>query len=579
MFISGQRANEIGPLAVFRERIEAADESLLEAGNYTGCETIEILKKAAFDYRKKMYIDENIFRECRIIARTYRLDDVTSEHVQGTSTVYTKKSDYKLFFPFFLKGYIQFKSELPFCVHLYSEPQIKRYIRYCTKKKYSFIHIDATGGVLKPMCEQKQLLLYAIIFKDGTDCNDTIPLAHALLTKHTVPSISYFLADLAYNITQVKTKLILPSFFVIDFCAALMNSILQAFNAEHINAHLNRCWNVLCGKYNTAELRSSSFIHFCCCHVIHAIARSLTAARIDKKIRRGALHIFAFILCGNDMKQLYDVLGSVINIFGDPNEQNAEEKFERMLSLQLNVDDESLSMLSDDKKIFKEAKEKNDELRVVDEYFRFNVPIIHQSPFNKEAIRLYPNLTTLINNKSKYGQIINPLFSPSIIRIFYRWWAYLPLWTGLLWNFEERYSNNSKSESSVTYEPIRYSNALIESYFRTLKKSIFGGKINNRPSDIIMKLKRCVEIQFKANKFGVTQSSKGRKRKKKTVGPTAEWEKKGRGKKRRHLYLKVVNDVVNKFASKRARSKMNDSQSVEVIKIRYILGTLNSQTL
>jgi hypothetical protein len=522
-----------------------------------------------------MRIDEDIFRDCRIMVRTYRADDVKSKCVQGKPNVYNKKTYYN-FFPFSIKGYIQFQSEMPFRSHLYSELQIERYIRYCKKEKYSFVHIDATGGVLKPMCEQNQLLLYAIIFKDGTDCNDTIPLAHAILTNHTVPSIGFFLNDLAYSITQVKRKLIFPSFFVMDFSAALMNSILQAFNAENINTHLNRCWNVICGKYNSAQLRSSSFIHFCCCHVIHAIARSLTAACIDKKIRRGVLHIFAFILCGNSMKQLYETLGLVINIFGNPNEQNAKEKFERMLALQLNVDDESVSMLSDDETIFKEAKEKNDELRVVDEYFRSSVPIIHQSPFNEEAIRLYPNLIALIDNKSKYDKIVNPLFSPSIIRIFYRWWAYLPLWTGLLWNFEERYSNNIQSKSSITYEPIRHSNALIESYFRTLKKSTFGGKINNRPSEVIMKLKRSIEIQFKANKYDVTQSSKGRKRKKKNVGPMEQWDKKGKGKKRKNIYLKVI----DKFASKRARSEVNDSESDEVTrKIRYILGSLNSETL
>jgi len=328
---------------------------------------------------------------------------------------------------------------MPFYIHLFSEEQIERYIEYCTKEKYSYVHIDATGGILKKMRGQKQSLLYAIMFKDGNDSNDTVPLAHAVLTNHTVFSISYFFGHLAHQISQVKCRLVLPSFFVIDFSAAIMNSILQAFNGENINTHLKRCWNVLSGKYNAQELRSLSFIHFCCCHVIHAIARSLTAARIDKKIRRGVLHIFAFILCGNDIKQLYDILGSVINIFGDPNEQNAKENFERLLSLELHVDEESVSMLTDDKKIFEKAKQDYEELKLVDEYFRSNTPIIHQSPFNKEAIRLYPNLTTLINNKSKYGKIINPLFSPSIIRIFYRWWAYLPLWTGLLWNFEERY--------------------------------------------------------------------------------------------------------------------------------------------
>ncbi|UJR34703.1 hypothetical protein I4U23_027480 [Adineta vaga] len=54
----GKRANEIGPLAVFHERLEAADEKLLEAGNFTECETIEIHKKAALDYRVEFAIDE-----------------------------------------------------------------------------------------------------------------------------------------------------------------------------------------------------------------------------------------------------------------------------------------------------------------------------------------------------------------------------------------------------------------------------------------------------------------------------------------------------------------------------------------
>lgn len=63
IFILGQRANQIGPLAVFRERVEAADDKLIEAGNLTGCETIETLKKAAVDYRVTHEIDEDDFRE------------------------------------------------------------------------------------------------------------------------------------------------------------------------------------------------------------------------------------------------------------------------------------------------------------------------------------------------------------------------------------------------------------------------------------------------------------------------------------------------------------------------------------
>ncbi len=466
--------------------------------------------------------------------------------------------------------------ELPFRAHLFSELQIKRYITYCSKEKYSFIHIDATGGVLKKMNEQNDVYVYGMVFKDGTDANDTIALAHAVLTDHTVPSISYFFGDLANSIIKVKHKLILPSFFIIDFSAALMNSILQAFNVENINTHLKRCWNVLSGKYNATELRSLSFIHLCCCHVIHAIARSLNATHIDKKIRRGILHIFVFILCDNDINRLYETLGAVISIFGDPDEKNAQQKFEQMLSLLLNIDEKSAEILSDKKKILKQAKKRDEELRIVDEYFRSSAPIIHQSPFNKEAIRLYPNLVVLINKKSSYGKAINPLFSPSIIRIFYRWWAYLPLWTGLLWNFEERYSSENQTKLTAIYNPIRYSNAIVESYFRTMKKSIYGNKRNNTPGDAIRKLYRSIQVQFKANKFGVTQSSKGRKRKKKksrdsmdvTDGTTDVLAEKWRrnGGQRQGLYTQTI----DKLAPKRVRLNSNDPQSTHVKRnIRY----------
>ena len=91
MYISGKRANEVGPVQVFRENIEHADENLLAAGNFTGCATIESIKKAAADFRKKMHIDEDIFTECRIIGRVYRTADVTSDYVQGMRTYMIKK--------------------------------------------------------------------------------------------------------------------------------------------------------------------------------------------------------------------------------------------------------------------------------------------------------------------------------------------------------------------------------------------------------------------------------------------------------------------------------------------------------
>ena len=87
-------------------------------------------------------------------------------------------------------------------------------------------------------------------------------------------------------------------------------------------------------------------------------------------------------------------------------------------------------------------------------------------------------------------------------------------WTGLLMNFKERSSSDKKRNSSVVYAPTRYYNALIRSYFRTLKESILGRKKNNCPAEVIMELHRSVETQTKAYEFSITQNSKVRKQRK-----------------------------------------------------------------
>ena len=453
---------------------------------------------------------------------------------------------------------------MPFRVHLYYEQQIDVYIKYCKKEAYSFVHIDATSGVIGRLKDQGPPLLYAMLIKTGDDPINNIPIAHSILTDNTVPSISYFLGDVAHAITNYKNKLVLPSFFVIDFSAALMNSILQSFNGENINTHLARCWNVIGRKYNKVQLRLLSFIHLCCCHVIHAIARSLTQANIDKETRKKLLYIFALILCGNDIEQLYDLLGELIEIFGDPNEQNAKEKFNRIVKRELSIDEESAKLLKSGDKILADA-EKDEDLILVDEYLRSSTAIIHQSPFNIEAIKRYPVIKDLLNNKSKLTNNGNPLFSRSIIRVIYRWWAYLPLWTGLLWNFEERYAHDFKGNLTLSYCPLRYSNAVLESYFHYYKTSILQKKTRNTPGDLIRLTSRSIKIQLKGIQYGVTQSSKGQKRRKKDITPV-EKHKKGAGKAPRAVYVGVVDKAIRLNAQKRQKDQQ---PCIETIRERY----------
>ena len=457
--------------------------------------------------------------------------------------------------------------EWPFRLHLYTEQQLRRYIRYCTRAKYSFVHIDATGQVLRKMAEQKRPLIYAAIFKDGDDTNDTIPLAHGLLTDHTAMSINIFLGSVAQSIAQVRGEVIGPSFFVIDFSAAIMNAVLLAFNSQNIQAHLNRCWNVINKKYDTRQLRSLSFIHFCCCHVMHAVAKNLTDARIDKELRERVLYVFALILCETELTKMYEILGSLVSIFGDPSNKRAEQDLKRLVADRLAVDADSVSALTDSERIFTEANQMREELEMVDEYFRSSAAIIHQSPFNREANRLNPSLSKILNPKSSYPNVDNPLFSRKLIRLIYKWWAYLPLWTGLLVNFKERHANDVELKSTPLHSPMRFSNALIESYFRTMKHITLQGKRYSRPDVIIERLLDAIEQQLKAGKFGVTHGAKGRKRKKHDLNEEETWGKKAATGKRRSKYF----DLIDKIKSRQSRTTVqNDKMKKTSVKTRFV---------
>ena len=92
------------------------------------------------------------------------------------------------------------------------------------------------------------------------------------------------------------------------------------------------------------------------------------------------------MLCSNDSDQLYDTFGLVFNIFGDPKEKRSKEKLERLVTLNLNVDEESELYLTNSEEILDEPMKRNEKLKLVDEYFRTNASIIHQSPFNEEAV-------------------------------------------------------------------------------------------------------------------------------------------------------------------------------------------------
>ena len=476
----GKRANEVGPLKTFQEKVEDSKEDMLKAGNFTGCESIDVLKQAAADYRKHFRVDEDIFRECRIRQEIIEETDITSEEI---------------------KGYVQVMAEKPFHPHLTTEAQTLRFISYCEKKCLLTCTSRCKQIDSKELAASKEILLYAAVFKDGNDPTNAIPLGHALLADHTTTSISYFFGTPRQHIVTLRKEVIRPSFLSPIFLRQYL-ILFYSFSHEDMHGHLKCCWNVILRKYDAKEIHSGSFLRICCSHAMNVFARSLSAAKVPKDIRKKVLHIFALSINCGELEMSFKFLKRVLHMFGNPQATDAKEILQKFLEAPYDNETTLDKIGSCEIEIDERSVDPLDE---VDENMHNSKAIIHQLPFNIEAIRRFSQLSELLDSEKKYENVTNTLFSRWIVYVFYKWFSYLPLWTSVLTDFKARYSNDRAPIDIRAYEQGRLANAQVESHFGILKESILERRTNLRPAEAIVSLYRCIQAQLKADKFGVSQ--------------------------------------------------------------------------
>jgi hypothetical protein len=74
---------ETGPLCTFEENVRNANEELLSEGNFSEVPSVDVLKMIKHEYEKKYKLDEDMFKELRILREDMLSFDVTSKNVKG----------------------------------------------------------------------------------------------------------------------------------------------------------------------------------------------------------------------------------------------------------------------------------------------------------------------------------------------------------------------------------------------------------------------------------------------------------------------------------------------------------------
>lgn len=259
--------------------------------------------------------------------------------------------------------------------------------------------------------------------------NSLLPASGALLSDHTTASITAYFNNFRGKV-GLLSKVARPSFVVIDFSPALLNSVLASFNFENVHNHLRRCSNAIDRAYSTSQLKDMTFVRLCCAHVIKAFCRSAYKLEGSRNTRRKMISLFVVLLNTSNLNGAYDLYQHIMAIYADPyNEKSSDQ-----LDFLLNTNHSN----NDDFEKYLDEKPDDEDPHFLDEIDIGKDAIIHQSPFNVKACARIPFINQIIQKEKLDKQTTNQLYAPKVVQLFHKWFAYLPLWSCIMTDFIDR---------------------------------------------------------------------------------------------------------------------------------------------
>ncbi|CAF3554798.1 unnamed protein product [Rotaria socialis] len=133
--------------------------------------------------------------------------------------------------------------------------------------------------------------------------------------------------------------------------------------------------------------------------------------------------LFAVLLKCHNADGTFDLFEEIMNVYVDPYNGQSAQILSSLLSKSNDYEFPVEQYLDD-------YENDDDTPHFLDEIDITTDAIIHQSPFNVKACDRIPSLKELIHKEPLEIKPTNPLFATKIVQLFYKWFAYLPLWSG-----------------------------------------------------------------------------------------------------------------------------------------------------
>lgn len=372
-------------------------------------------------------------------------------------------------------------------VYLFSKQQIRVLVG---KGERVTAFFDATGSVVRPHSydHNHRILYYSLVVnKNGR----TVPIAELISAKHDSATLMSFLFNFRHFVeTKCLKKWPIFKVVVTDWSFALITSLCKAFNDMTLYTYLKICYRYVTNCLSDFQLENIVILKFCCAHFVKMICSKLSTTKQKTELIKVIVDSVAVLAQCSSLEELAFQFENVVVILIKPKyDRDVAKALEELSSESYDTSDEFLKGREDYNNYFVGIEDDEYEpvrgTYITSPFFTFFYEI-----FNKVS----QQASTLENVSSddKPNPFKHEMFCQYLLK---RIMPFVPLWSDLLCLG-------------------RYSNATVESWFKTLKKEILDGRTNNKVGRFVNKTNERINTELKAInlKIGLAPRRKNLKR-------------------------------------------------------------------
>ena len=197
-------------------------EDAIKSGNFTQCQSKEVLRNAKNERNVGDSLEKDAFTELIVVQEMLRDEDDE------------KKS---------IRGYVQEIGYLPFTCVMYKEESL-----VVTKNAISAgkpFYFDATGTVVAKTNHSRTILYYTMVVKGNTRGQPPVPVLEFLTDNQGTYTIVKPLLSFISALQKLCEIQIRPTRIECDFSWAIIHSILSSFNKMSVEEYLRHSYSVI----------------------------------------------------------------------------------------------------------------------------------------------------------------------------------------------------------------------------------------------------------------------------------------------------------------------------------------------